>query len=478
MPEDASIGAAVDRRAGNWSWPLIVASVLLIGGSVNWFGPDAPVAESETSDPVEAETSFADLAILKIQAQVVIAAGAFAPTETQTSLAQLRDMAVDDHSKAAVALVTRFVGGEDSTDEALEIVEEISDESPATVLRRALEDGVGDEERYVLERSLGWFAKLAPSPDGGEAPEAAEIRDRSVLVLLVGGTVFTGALCMIAIGAIFLFLAVRKQREAGGVFAFQAAAVPRGVMLECFAVYLGIMALGELAGLAFSRWGGDVFGSLGGVVFTFGIYGSAVVVPLLWPLFRGTKWSDFRRSIGLHRGRGAWREVGAGFLGYAGVIAIASVGVFCTLMLTLLVGLYSMMTGDPGSGPDGAALGPGAEAGPQTHPIVGWIYAGGWAERLLCLFLAAVFAPVFEEIFFRGALHRYLRGRWRFFGSALLASVVFAALHPQGWVGIPALASMGIGFAVLREWRDSLIAPMVAHALNNGILVLVLFLVV
>jgi membrane protease YdiL (CAAX protease family) len=29
--------------------------------------------------------------------------------------------------------------------------------------------------------------------------------------------------------------------------------------------------------------------------------------------------------------------------------------------------------------------------------------------------------------------------------------------------------ALGFGFALLREWRGSLIAPMTAHALNNGI---------
>jgi membrane protease YdiL (CAAX protease family) len=55
--------------------------------------------------------------------------------------------------------------------------------------------------------------------------------------------------------------------------------------------------------------------------------------------------------------------------------------------------------------------------------------------------------------------------------------LIFAALHPQGFLAIPALASIGMGFSLLREWRDSLIAPMVAHAINNGILVGMLWLI-
>ena len=38
-------------------------------------------------------------------------------------------------------------------------------------------------------------------------------------------------------------------------------------------------------------------------------------------------------------------------------------------------------------------------------------------------------------------------------------------------MAIPALTMMGVGFSCIREWRDSLIAPVTAHAINNGLLV-------
>jgi len=53
----------------------------------------------------------------------------------------------------------------------------------------------------------------------------------------------------------------------------------------------------------------------------------------------------------------------------------------------------------------------------------------------------------------------------------VIMGVLFAAIHPQGLATIPALAGLAIGFALIREWRGSLIAPMAAHAMHNGILV-------
>jgi membrane protease YdiL (CAAX protease family) len=53
--------------------------------------------------------------------------------------------------------------------------------------------------------------------------------------------------------------------------------------------------------------------------------------------------------------------------------------------------------------------------------------------------------------------------------SALISSVIFAAIHPQGFVFIPPLAGLAIGFCVARELRGSLVAPMVAHGFSNAL---------
>jgi membrane protease YdiL (CAAX protease family) len=41
---------------------------------------------------------------------------------------------------------------------------------------------------------------------------------------------------------------------------------------------------------------------------------------------------------------------------------------------------------------------------------------------------------------------------------------------------IPALSGLAFGFALIREWRGSLIASMTAHAVHNGILVCTMWL--
>ena len=100
-----------------------------------------------------------------------------------------------------------------------------------------------------------------------------------------------------------------------------------------------------------------------------------------------------------------------------------------------------------------------------------------WVGGIAILFLATVLAPLFEETMFRGFFYRVLRRRQAFLVSGLVSGFLFAMVHPQGWIAIPALASIGFGLAGIREWRDSLIASMTAHALNNGLVISLLFVV-
>ena len=111
-----------------------------------------------------------------------------------------------------------------------------------------------------------------------------------------------------------------------------------------------------------------------------------------------------------------------------------------------------------------------------SHPIQGLIGEGGWLTIVLVYLVACVAAPITEEIMFRGVLYRYLREFSRAYGlilsiifSMLISSFLFAAIHPQGLSFIPVLGALAVAFCIGREWRGSLVAPMVAHGLSNGV---------
>jgi membrane protease YdiL (CAAX protease family) len=146
-------------------------------------------------------------------------------------------------------------------------------------------------------------------------------------------------------------------------------------------------------------------------------------------------------------------------------------GMLVVLVLTMLQNLST--GGTPG--PDDFA--------PQhtaSHPIVLYLARGGWGMRLQIFFLASIVAPLVEETMFRGVLYRHLRELthgWNRVASVLFGAVVssfiFAIIHPQGVLAVPALMALACGFVLAREWRITLIPGMVAHGLNNGLVLLV-----
>jgi hypothetical protein len=97
------------------------------------------------------------------------------------------------------------------------------------------------------------------------------------------------------------------------------------------------------------------------------------------------------------------------------------------------------------------------------------------------LVLAAIVAPIVEETLFRGVFYRHLRDATRPMGvfsvifSALVVNTIFAIIHPQGLIAAPALAALACGFVVGREWRGTLVVSMLAHGINNAIMVTLLY---
>ena len=82
------------------------------------------------------------------------------------------------------------------------------------------------------------------------------------------------------------------------------------------------------------------------------------------------------------------------------------------------------------------------------HPIQQEISSDPWSIVKLYL-LAAVWAPITEETLFRGALFHHLRRKNGWLLSSLITSFIFASIHPQGLLGIPALMMIAIAGSAL-----------------------------
>jgi membrane protease YdiL (CAAX protease family) len=89
------------------------------------------------------------------------------------------------------------------------------------------------------------------------------------------------------------------------------------------------------------------------------------------------------------------------------------------------------------------------------------------ALGVMILMLAA--APVAEEVFFRGMLYSALRRRLPLIVAAPIQAVVFALGHPFGWAYQAAITVIGLALAGFYEWRKTLVAPVLLHALINAV---------
>lgn len=312
------------------------------------------------------------------------------------------------------------------------------------------------EQRAALTSHHAWFAQVALAwnlPD--TQPERASVLSdgaRTLVTLVsafsVGVLAFLAGLTLFVIGVVVAL--TRGIRRA------YAPASPGGsVYLETLAIFL--------VGFIVISLGAGALGRLVGVDLSFALIWLLLLVPF-WPLLRGQPWTNHRFALGWTSGRGVAREVGAGVVGYLACLPIFLTGVLCTLLLSLVISqIQTMLGGDP-------------EGAPMSHPIMDHLAGGSVVTLIVLLALAAVWAPLAEETVFRGAYYHHLRGARGVILASLLTGFVFAVIHPQGFAAVPALMSLGVSFAILREWRGSLIAPITAHALHNGFLVTMLWL--
>ncbi|MEM9414686.1 MAG: type II CAAX endopeptidase family protein [Planctomycetota bacterium] len=301
------------------------------------------------------------------------------------------------------------------------------------------------ESNGLIERH-GWFGELAATHNlpRNDADRRAVRRSGTWMMLgvlglwasaLIGGIVGLGLLI-----TLIVLIAMRKQ----------TLACPAGVAghptayLETTALFLVLfIALQVVIGLI--QLAGDFDLTL---VLLLG-----APVALLWPLLNGVSWSRYKQDMGYHCGRGVWREIGAGFVGYLAGLPIIAVGMGITYLITSL-----------------------AKAS-ADHPMQYELMDAGVSKLVILVGAAVVWAPLVEESVFRCAFYRHLRqvtGVPGWMLATVVSSFVFAAIHPQGFAGIPALMAIAFVLAGMREWRGSAIPSIFAHALHNGALVVLM----
>lgn len=333
------------------------------------------------------------------------------------------------------------------------------------LVRRIYTDGssasLTPEERERLIDRHEWFGRLAVS-FGAPAtdPDRQELIAGGMSLMLVL-LAFGGIIVVAGISGLVLFIVALTAIASGKLRWRFVPPTPGGsVYLEAFAFFVGsflvfklVMSVVELAVGATAEWLG--------LVSLIGQW--ALMVTLAYPALRGVARRDRSMQTGWHRGEGVLKEIGCGIVGYLAGLPVFAAGILVTLMLQVIVATFQQL------------MGKGEGGSPAPNSSVQEILASASPIMLVILYLlATVWAPIVEETVFRGWLFRHVRSRVGVVIAALVTGTVFSAMHSYGVMFLPPLIALGAVFAVMREWRGSIIAPMTAHALHNGVVMLVL----
>jgi membrane protease YdiL (CAAX protease family) len=95
------------------------------------------------------------------------------------------------------------------------------------------------------------------------------------------------------------------------------------------------------------------------------------------------------------------------------------------------------------------------------------------AAAPLAIPVIVVIAPITEELFFRGMLFQAFERRLDAWRSAVLSAAVFAAVHIEWFVFVITFL-FGVYLALIFRRRGTIVTPIIAHMLFNGLGVLLI----
>ncbi len=311
-------------------------------------------------------------------------------------------------------------------------------------------DGIGGAE--VMRARHGWFTDLALSRHAGSASdqpsaEALTGGGLKLIAVLAGVGIAHGLVSLLALVVGIWALIKFFDRDGDAI----------EMSMDIEPAYLQAAVLFLIGAIVFSGLGAMASSSQGNAAVVFFAASEVAVwvagLSVLWPRLRGVPGMAFRADTGWTLGEAGFaREVFWGFAGFC-----VSTGL--TMLLSIGFGIVAMAAGSTEGGAETIDL-----------PLFDSPIAPTWPLLLLGSLTAVLWAPFFEELVFRGCLFAWLRPRLGMWGTVAVTSIAFGAIHPYSIDGMLMVASGGVVYALLREWRGSLIAPITAHMLHNGLI--------
>lgn len=328
-------------------------------------------------------------------------------------------------------------------------------------------DAPPEPDADFLDRH-GFFAELADLHGDADARDVLAAPGRTVVLVSIFGVQLLVVVVAVVAGfallvvGIVLFASGRRRPR------FRPPLPGGSVYLETAALFIVSFLLLKLALDAIA----PMMPSVDPLVLT-GVSQWLLLGVLFWPKLRGAprSASDLGwEAVPRPTRRGTKRpsvlaEIGAGVVGYLACLPLYIAGVLLALILMAVSGLLA--------GGGGGSAGGDAPALPE-NPLFDMVTNGSFVGLALVVLLATVWAPIVEETVFRGALYRHMRARLYWLIAAPITAAVFGAMHGYPVPLLMPVIALGVGFAMLREWRGSIIAPVTAHAIHNGFVFMVL----
>jgi membrane protease YdiL (CAAX protease family) len=393
---------------------------------------------------------------------------------TSTPAAQFRDMAVSSVRGAAQspgeelrgAIVAGEVGDEASAREMLgKLAGSAAPESSfgkdvATVAALYDENPAGPDAQDLerLSTRYGWYGELAATHglDRTDARRSAVVGGGAALTLVIVAAVLVVAAAFIV--GVVLLIGLIVRATSGRLRMRLVPPLPGGsVAIETVAVFvLGFIGLKVLASVVDGVYGPKI------AMWVALAAQWLLLLTIFYPVLRGMPRREWMVRLGLYRGEGVLKEIGAGFVAY-----LASLPVFVAAAagsMVLVMVQKAVRT----------AIWPDAKPGLPDNPIVDLLGSSNPWLIVFFFLLASLWAPLVEESIFRGCLYRQLRSGWHWFPAALVTALAFGFMHGYPVLMLGPVISLGFCFAMIREWRGSLIASMTGHCLHNASALLIM----
>lgn len=345
--------------------------------------------------------------------------------------------------QGSVYLALKYLAGEPVTEKELETLDtKASDANEALYALLNAKDDDPDLLRqwaHTLEDGELEHQAVATAvlQKLGESGSAQPLFSHVQVVLVAAGSLLLVVLALVGLVLWGVYLHHRSNSKLlpeRGVLPFISLGTADGLVFRACIALLALLSASALV-VPFAHLLSEDGAELASLLITLAV----VLVVIQWRAWSSTV--GLKELLG--RSKPVGRYVGWGFIGEIAGIPILLLAVLGSVALRSVA-------------PD------------PSHPAAETLLSNPTPFAVFNVFFGAcIMAPLLEEFIFRGLILSAFLRVMRPASAILLNGFAFAAIHPQGIAGIPALMAIGVILAMMTYQTGSLIPAITGHALSN-----------